>query len=271
MTSLAAPDRDHARVAYDALAEQYDFFTADHDYEDWTATLERLAREHGLRGARLLDVACGTGKSLLPFVARGYRVAGCDVSPAMLDRAAAKVGSDVALHLCDMRALAPLGEFDLVCCLDDALNYLMSVEELVAALSGMRRNLAAGGVLVFDVNTVAAYRRAFASLSVVPSEDRVVVMDGEAPVDFAPGELARATLVLLTREADGTWPRRCSVHHQRHHPQAVVEDALDRAGLACVGRYGMQLDGAITEGFTEAGNSKAVYLARPRAAESEGR
>jgi SAM-dependent methyltransferase len=271
MSVHAAPRPDHARIAYDSLADQYDFFTADHDYDDWTATVERLAREHGLRGTRLLDVACGTGKSLLPFLARGYRVTGCDVSPAMLDRAAAKVGRDVRLHVHDMRALPRLGAFDLICCLDDALNYLMSPDELVAALTGMRRNLAAGGVLVFDVNTVAAYRRAFAALSVVPSADRVVVMDGQAPTDFATGDLARATLLLLTREPDGSWSRARSVHHQRHHPRETVELALNRAGLECVGRYGMQPDGAVAEGFTESGNSKALYLARKRGPESEGR
>jgi len=35
----------------------------------------------------VLDVGCGTGKSLLPLVRRGYHRAGCDLSADMLSRA----------------------------------------------------------------------------------------------------------------------------------------------------------------------------------------
>ena len=39
---------DHAQAAYDAFARYYDAFTAHHDYEAWTTTIEQLARRHGL-------------------------------------------------------------------------------------------------------------------------------------------------------------------------------------------------------------------------------
>ena len=40
-----------------------------------------------------------------------------------------------------MRALPMLGQFDLVWCLDDAVNYLLSVDELTSCLAGLRRKL----------------------------------------------------------------------------------------------------------------------------------
>ena len=43
-------------------------------------------------GERVLDVACGTGKSFMPFLARGWDVTACDLSPAMLARAATVAG-----------------------------------------------------------------------------------------------------------------------------------------------------------------------------------
>ena len=253
----------HARAAYDAFAPHYDAFTAHHDYEAWTTTLERMARAQGLRGTRLLDVACGTGKSFLPFLDRGYEVTACDISPAMAERAAAKAGDRARVEVHDMRDLRRLGAFDLVCCLDDAVNYVLSAQELEATLAGLARNLAPGGVVVFDANSLAAYRTFFATTSVVADDGRVLVWDGHAPADFAPGALAHATLEAICRREDGTWWRERSGHLQRHHPREIVERVLQRAGLQVAAVYGMHLDGSTTDAFDELDNSKAVYVATP--------
>jgi predicted TPR repeat methyltransferase len=263
-TGRAAPSQ-HARAAYDVFAPHYDDFTAHHDYEAWTTTLEGLARECGLRGRRLLDVACGTGKSFLPYLDRGYDVTATDISPAMVQLAAAKAGDRARLEVCDMRALPRLGTFDLVCCVDDAVNYLLSAEELVATFAGLARNLAAGGIVVFDANSVQTYRTFFASMTVLVDDERVLVWDGHAKEEFAAAGLAQATVEVLNRRSDGSWWRERSVHHQRHHPRPTVEDALRRAGLEAVAVRGMRLDGSVTESFDELDNSKVVYIARASA------
>ena len=250
--------------AYDDLAEHYDALTAQHDYDAWTRDIEPLARAAGLRGRRLLDVACGTGKSFLPFLERGFEVAACDLSPAMVARAAAKAQGRARLSVHDMRALPRLGAFDLVTCLDDAANYLVTPAELTAALTGMRRNLAPGGLVVFDANTLAMYRTFFASLSVLPADDLVLVVDGAASPQLRPGGRAPVTIEALARTDDGGWRRVAHRHVQRHHPRATVRRALARAGLAVVSEHGMRLDGSIAEGFDELRNSKALYLARAR-------
>jgi SAM-dependent methyltransferase len=255
----------HARLAYDAMAPVYDDFTAHHRYDEWTATLEGLAREAGLSGRRLLDVACGTGKSFLPFLERGYDVVACDVSPAMAERAAEKAGGRARVEVHDMRELPRLGSFDLVCCLDDAVNYLLTPAELTAALSGMRRNLAPGGVLVFDVNTLASYRSFFASLVVLPREDQVLVWTGRTAGDLGPGGPAEAILEAFVRDGEGTWSRTLSHHRQRHHPQAVMRAALADAGLHCAAVRGMFRDGSVSEQCGELANTKAVYVATPTA------
>src|SRR5437763_17171650 len=83
-TAVPASGGDGALAAYEALAPYYDAYTEDYPHERWLADLERVAIDHGLRGRRLLDVACGTGKSTLPLVRRGYRACACDLSPAMV-------------------------------------------------------------------------------------------------------------------------------------------------------------------------------------------
>jgi SAM-dependent methyltransferase len=251
---------DHARHSYDAFADAYDLFTRHHDYDAWTADIERLARAAGLAGDRLLDVACGTGKSFLPYLQRGWRVTACDISPAMVQVAAAKAAGRAELRAGDLRALPRLGAFDLVACMDDAVNYLLEPEELVAALRGMAANLAPGGLIVFDTNTLASYRSFFARMTVVQDSGRVVIWDGRAPVDLDAGGLAPVRVEVIAEQGD-RWQRAVHEHVQRHIPEREVRAALAAAGLTCRGVWGMQLDGSLREGFAELANSKALYLA----------
>ena len=139
----------------------YDDFTAHHDYELWLGNLLPELEANGLQGRRLLDVGCGTGKSFLPMLDRGWDVVAVDISPSMAAIAAEKAGGRARVEVADMRALPMLGDFDLVWCLDDAINYLLSAAELRRCLAGLRRNLRPGGLCLFDVNCLSAYRGFF--------------------------------------------------------------------------------------------------------------
>ena len=64
---------------------------------------------------RVLDVGCGTGTGMLPYLETGCSVSGVDVSEAMLDRARARLGDRAEVHLSDGSSLPfPDGQFDLV-------------------------------------------------------------------------------------------------------------------------------------------------------------
>jgi predicted TPR repeat methyltransferase len=186
------PGSRWAELAYEAIAPVYDDFTAHHDYELWLGNLLPELRRHGLRGRRLLDVGCGTGKSFLPMLERGWEVTACDISPSMLELARAKSGGAVRLSVADMRELPAFGEFDLVWALDDAVNYLLSRGELEKALSGMRANLAPGGLLMFDLNTLRSYRSFFAETELVERGGRKLVWRGQASTDAEPGSISEA-------------------------------------------------------------------------------
>ncbi|HET8758762.1 MAG TPA: class I SAM-dependent methyltransferase [Solirubrobacteraceae bacterium] len=249
-----------AREAYDDLAPDYDLLTAEYPYERWLAALEALARAHGLDGRDVLDVACGTGKSFLPLLRRGWRVVGCDISPAMLALAAAKAPT-AELVQADMRALPALGEFDLVTCLDDALNYLLEEDELEAALAGIRDNLRPRGIAIWDLNALAQYRAAFARDRTTDRDGVFLAWRGETTPSLEPGGPAQATVEVFAPAAGGLWERRSSVHRQRHWPQPVVRAVAARAGLEVLAVHG-QHEGAVLEPvFDELVHTKAVYLA----------
>lgn len=59
---------------------------------------------------RVLDVGCGTGTGLLPYLEAGCAVSGVDVSVAMLEQAGARLGERANLHL--MAAGDPLPSAD---------------------------------------------------------------------------------------------------------------------------------------------------------------
>jgi SAM-dependent methyltransferase len=258
-----------ARAAYDAFAAYYDRFTAHHDYELWTSELLRLAERHGLAGRRLLDVGCGTGKSFLPYLERGWAVTACDISPAMLARAAAKAEGRAELVVADARRLPVLGSFDLVQCLDDLVNYLDGEDELTRAFAGLRSNLAPGGLLLFDANTRLTYRTFFAQTTLLADDDLVLAWEGHGAV--ADSHTARATLHAFERAAPGRWRRARSDHVQHHHDRSRVLRALGRAGLHAVGVCGHGFDARPQAPLDEDRHTKAVYVARASAPEEEGR
>jgi SAM-dependent methyltransferase len=258
MTELAT--EDPAVLAYDALAPVYDSFTAHHDYELWVGRLLELASDHGLAGVRALDAGCGTGKSFLPLLERGFNVTACDQSPAMLALAVSKVGTRVRIHCRDLRRLEVVGEFDLITCLDDVANHLMDAGELAAALAGLAANLRPGGVLLFDVNTVATYRTFFRETTVIEEPGLVLVWRGLVGEGFEPGDRGCGQLDSFT-ETDGGWARTSSLHEQRHHGRALVESCLRRAGLRCVGVYGQDPHVHLEPGVDELRHSKAIYVA----------
>jgi ubiquinone/menaquinone biosynthesis C-methylase UbiE len=246
---------------YETFAPWYDAFTAGSDYEAWTHHVLALAEASGLSGTRLLDVACGTGKSFLPFLARGFEVTGCDSSPAMLAQAAAKA-PDVELVEADMRELPELGRFDLVTCFDDSLNYLLEADDLASALASMARNLAGSGLLLFDLNTLLAYRTTFAVDAVSTNEDTIFLWRGGSSSDAPPGCLASALIDVFAERSDGLYERSTSEHLQRHFPPHSVTALIGRAGLHCLGVHGVLDDGSHVAEPDETRQLKVMYVAR---------
>jgi SAM-dependent methyltransferase len=258
---------DPARGAYDVLAPYYDVLTAGYEYERWLGQIEALALGLGLGGRRVLDLGCGTGKSFMPLLRRGYEIAACDISPAMVERARKRAGRGVDVFVADMRQLPALEPVDLVTCLDDAVNYLLSESELTAAFEGVAANLAEGGIFVFDVNSLATFRTAFAEEDVVSSGDTVFCLRGEGDPQAPPGSLATSVIEILPGGGEGTAPT-VSRHLQRHHPPALLRRCLRDAGLDPVAVFG-QLPGARLERPPdESRHTKLLFFARKLAKRS---
>ncbi len=270
MTLATTAPEAGALDPYETLAPFYDDLTSEHDYELWISVLEAALMRHGLRGRRLLDVACGTGKSFEPFLARGYRVTACDLSPAMLARAAGRAAGRAELLVADMRDLPEVGTFDLVTCIDEPLNYL-TAGELETAFASVAARLAPSGRYLFDLNTLHTYRTGFASTSCHEANGRFFALVGHAAPDLAPGGVAPMTIEIFDRGDGACWRRHTSRHEQRHHPPRRVRDALEAAGLQCLAVLGQYPDGRLEPRLDEGRHTKAVFIARPASQEQERR
>lgn len=128
----------------------------------------RLANE--LKPARVLELACGSGRVAVPLAEAGARngfdVAGLELVPEMLaDAERRRAGSppDVQTRLTlvrgDMRTWRSDGPFDLVLSPCSSMCHLLSLDDQLAAWRTAHANLAPGGRFAVDVSmpNLAAY------------------------------------------------------------------------------------------------------------------
>lgn len=253
-----------ARRAYEVLAPRYDEFTKANDYEGWFSMLLPELERRGLRQGRLLDVGCGTGRAFPPMLKRDWTITGVDASPEMLEQARAKFDEEVAagrvtLAQCDLRALPVYGEFELVICLNDVLNYCTEDADLERAFSGMRANLAEGGLVCFDLSSLKLFRMSFEGGESEWMGDKGLSWRGSG-VEIKAGGIFEAEVFgdsLATH-----------VHRERHWTRDDVLVAFEAAGLECLGEIGHdEIEGegiVFTEPPDQERDHRAIYIAGAR-------
>lgn len=246
---------DPTKTAYELFAPSYDDFTQLNDYEMWLGQLLPGLEKRGLKQGRLLDVGCGTGRAFEPMLRRGWEIVGCDLTEAMLEQARRKYGDAVPLHLADVRQLPVFGEFELVWALNDVINYLLDDSDLEQAFAGMRANLAPGGLILFDANTLRLFEENFTKEHTEIKEAGEWRWAGQTD-RVEPGGVFEAEV------SGGDVP--AHVHRERHWDEGAIERALEAAGLKRLGALGQYDDGkavAMTEPPDQWRDHKVIYIA----------
>jgi SAM-dependent methyltransferase len=132
-----------------------------------------LAREGN---GPVLDVACGTGRILLPCLQAGVDIEGLDLFEPMLKKLRAKAASlslSPRLHQADMSDFALPRRYGLVMIPFNAFIHNMTQEAQIRCLELCRHHLLPGGMLAFDTF--------FPSLEIIGAAQNTRVLEGELP------------------------------------------------------------------------------------------
>lgn len=109
-------------------------------------------------GARVLDLACGSGRHSLELCRRGFEVVGADISPELLEIArsdATEQGLEAEFVEADLRELDFDAEFDVVLSLNDgAIGYFETDEENLRSFGVIARSLKPGGLHLMQLPNV---------------------------------------------------------------------------------------------------------------------
>ena len=199
--------------------------------------LQQVLERHRLQGRSMLDLACGSGNVALSFAQQGWRVYGVDASAQMLAEArrkAAEQGLALLLSQQDMRSFVLPERVDLVTCLYDSLNYLLTIEDVQQAFGRVAAYLKPGGLFIFDMNTAFALAEVWDHNSYFSEDqDLSVVMQSEYEEE---SQMARVKVVAFVRR-DELYERIEETHVERAYPEHAISTALRRAGLEVVDRY----------------------------------
>ena len=141
--------------SYSVTAKYYDGAYATHkDLVDLPFYLELAEQTVG----PILEVACGTGRVLLPIARKGIEIHGVDNSRPMLKileaslaREPQTVRQKVTLHEGDMRDFRLGRQFPLVIIPFRPMQHMHTVEDQVSALTSAALHLTESGILAFDV------------------------------------------------------------------------------------------------------------------------
>ena len=97
-----------------------------------------------------LDIGCGTGVLCEILHAQGIQASGIDLSEGMI-AVARERNPEIEYEVANMISYRPARSFDLVTCTGDALNHIISPEDIRRVFENIHAYLSDGGYFIFDL------------------------------------------------------------------------------------------------------------------------
>lgn len=249
---------------FNIIAHYYDLF-----YSDFTEDIQMYMGFAQRCESPLLELACGTGRVLLPLARAGYDMTGLDVSPVMLDIASAKVeteqlGSKVRLVQSDMREFSLGCRYNMAYVPLNSFMHLVTVEDHLSALRCIRRHLNPDGLLVIDLfnpdqgTLTDCYGYVTLEKTMTdPNTGVTVQLFNSRRLDTA-SQIQEITFIIDEIGPDGTVRRVLFPFKMRYFFCQEKKLLLEKAGFEVVNVYGSyDLD------IFDSNSDKMIFVARP--------
>ena len=222
---------------YGAISRVYDRLNAEIDYKAWADGVEKMFDTYmEKRPEIVLDLACGTGKMTFELAHRGYDMIGADISADMLSRAMMNQEDESILWLMqDMRKFELYGSVGAVVCCLDAVNCLLTKEDLEACFKTVHNYLDEGGLFIFDVNSPYKFENIFSDNAYI-LEDEGIFCGWQNEYDKKSGI---CKFYLTVFEKDGkNYVRHDELQKERKYSEKQLKGAIESAGLEFIGIFG---------------------------------
>lgn len=239
---------------YDPFAWLYATHWGAEYHEQAWPVLERLILRQIAPESPVLDLCCGDGRLAQVLERKGYRVTGIDGSERMLEFARDRC-PETRFIGGDARTFEVKDRFDAVLSTFDALNHIMTPDDLAAVCARVFDALKPGGYFAFDLNREEAYTDLWAQTSAQVEPDMVSVAvgsyDGES-------RIARCHITLF-RERANRWRRSDFELSQFFHREQDVLNSLFAAGFAEAKVFDASSDLGM---YGNIGKGRSYFLAR---------
>ena len=221
---------------YRGLAGVYDYLVAGVDFEGWADYIEEILKRFKLCPGSVLDLACGTGNTLLPMAIRGYEAKGMDLSSEMIERARSKAKSfsvSAQFFVGDMRDFLLESPVDLVTCFHDGMNYITEPCDLKRIFENTGRNLSSNGVFIFDLNTLNWIEKSDRHPVVINEEEITIIYT----TDYEPQSLLWIVdLTCFVKEGE-KYQKFSETHCEKGYETQEVLEMLTASGFTILSVY----------------------------------
>lgn len=193
--------------------------------------VEQLLLPRLAKGDRILDLCCGSGQLAQKLLEKGYQVTGFDASESMLYHARQNAPGAQFIQG-DARFFHLPPTFHGVVSTTYALNYIMSIDELISTFRNVYEALLDKGLFVFDLSLEERFLSSSWHGSMMGDvQDEYAwaerrIYDGEKKVGFV-----KTTLFKLV---EGVWQRSDNTTAMKCYSKAEVQSALEKAGFTDV-------------------------------------
>ncbi len=137
---------------YSKLSHIYDEVMSHVDYKTWAHYVIRIIDQWNPSAEKIMDIACGTGNFLNQLRRHTYQLSGFDFCYNSITKARKK-RIELPVWVGDVRKFAIKNPVDVIVCLYDSINYIMTLEEISEILLCTYNSLNANGLFIFDICT----------------------------------------------------------------------------------------------------------------------